>query len=125
MGDDFKTILLSFPLYYLDTSDAHDLLGYVMRNKFGNPLSIPESNEPGRLDVRAFPNPSSGLVEVFLPDIQAQCTLSLFTLSGQEVLYQDLPAPATRIDISHLPVGMYLMKVSSNHGVQVIKLIKE
>jgi hypothetical protein len=33
MGDDHKTVWLSFPLYYLDTADARKLVRYVINSQ--------------------------------------------------------------------------------------------
>lgn len=56
-GDDFRSILLSFPLYYIDTSDARAFLAFVMKEKFNNPLGIEPTKpvEPFYLDI--YPNP--------------------------------------------------------------------
>jgi hypothetical protein len=76
MGDDFKTILLSFPLYYLDTMNARDLVKYVLKYKFTHPVSLPGpvANHNSPLILQNYPNP-----------FKDQTTLS-FTLTGRSFI---------------------------------------
>ncbi|MDP1621432.1 MAG: M20/M25/M40 family metallo-hydrolase [Bacteroidales bacterium] len=57
MGADHKSILLSFPLYYLDTTDAREFLHYVVTKKFGNPVGILQTPLSDPFALQVFPNP--------------------------------------------------------------------
>jgi hypothetical protein len=56
MGNDFRTILLSFPLCYIDTGDARSLMLHVIKNKFNNPTGITQISN-NALRVTIYPNP--------------------------------------------------------------------
>lgn len=67
---DFKTILLSFPLYYLDTADARSLVNYVIKTKFANTLGIEPDGNTRDLSVKVFPNPANDQTSLsfFIPE---------------------------------------------------------
>ena len=48
MGGANKTIMLSFPLWYLDTADARGLMKYVVTEKFNYPIGIEENKKSVR-----------------------------------------------------------------------------
>jgi hypothetical protein len=125
MGDDFKTILLSFPLYYIDTADARRLMKHVITNKFVNPLGVPEKQYFSNLNLQIFPNPSSSFITVSLKVNYSGSTLSIFNLNGQEILRQTIFETKTQIDISHLPSGIYIVRVMNEREVKVGKIVKE
>lgn len=124
LGNDYKTILLSFPLYYLDTADARRLMKHVIRNKFVNPLGIPWTADSGNSGMKIFPNPSSGLFTLSLPDIFSEGALSILNLNGRELMKQPISGPTAQVDISYLPRGLYTVKVLADGMIQVGKIIK-
>ena len=86
MGSDHKSILLSFPLYYLDTNDARTFLHFVINNKFGNPLGVSHSNPPSYFGLKVFPNPVKNTCNVtFTLDKPGQVRLSLLSVTGKRV----------------------------------------
>ena len=49
----------------------------------------------------------------------------VFNLLGQEVVSRTVNANQSQIDMSHLPTGTYMVKVTADNQVKTIKVIKE
>ena len=71
------------------------------------------------------PNPASDTVNITLSNANENATLEIFNTQGKQVLTSDLNAKQNQIDISELPQGMYILKVTSENGVQTERLLKE
>jgi hypothetical protein len=87
MGNDFKTILLSFPLYYMDTSDARKLMKYVMTEKFTHPVGITPSSLTGKSpELVNYPNPFSYETTIaFNLNQSSDVILTIYNMRGMEV----------------------------------------
>lgn len=71
--------------------------------------------------IMIYPNPSSGLVFVEGPNLSQ---ISVFNLMGQEVKHFDTQDTATRIDLSDLPDGVYVIKATAENGSRSIRIVK-
>ena len=107
MGDDFKTIFMSFPLYYLDTNDARNLMRYIIKYKFGHPTGIPFAAQPTDVILfQNFPNPFSDHTTIpFMVDTPTHVNLSIYSLQGIQV---------AELNNSHLESGYYTINFSSS-----------
>jgi hypothetical protein len=130
MGDDFKTILLSFPLYYMDTADARKLMKYVMTEKFTHPVGIRSPGNLSRnLNLVNYPNPfSSGTTFVFSLNQSSDVRLTLFNMHGMEVsvlVNQRLDKGSHIIKFSpgNLPPGMYQAVLQTPSVVSSRKIV--
>ena len=82
------------------------------------PVSNQESAIRGELDVRIYPNPASGVVQ-----IKAQSPIDkveVLDFQGRLVGVYERP---TSIDLSHQPSGLYFLRISSREGQVTKKLI--
>jgi len=80
-----------------------------------------------KVDVRVFPNPTTGRITL-VPSENTKAQISISNISGADVLSRssDLLANQTSLfDISGVPTGIYLLKVTSQNQSQVIRLIKQ
>jgi len=75
--------------------------------------------------MRIYPNPSSATITIELPEPTPEFQISIFNFSGQEVISSRITEPATVVDISHIPGGIYFVKCTSNDTVKVLKMVKE
>lgn len=66
-----------------------------------------------------FPNPSSGILNIENQNIQA---IQIYNIAGQKI--KEL-APQTQIDLSEISKGIYFLKLISDKGVLVNKIILE
>ncbi|GEM_PF-888925 len=73
---------------------------------------------------KCYPNPTTGLITIETPGNQIKGLLSIFNLSGQEILEKIISKQTTQLDISHLPAGIYILKVENDKTIQTVKLIK-
>lgn len=88
---------------------------------FLNGVEIKNSN-PGIFSVA--PNPATDKIIIQAPVLTSPCYLSILDLNGRELLQQVLDQPSTRVDISMFAKGVYLIKLTVDGKVQVIKLVK-
>ncbi len=96
---------------------AYDYL--VAKIKLTSVVSVQESNSITDLDV--FPNPTSGLIQIDVVPGLFQ-TVTLFNLQGQALV----PATSlqTQMDISHLPKGVYLLRLDGTGDSTVKRVVK-
>ena len=71
----------------------------------------------------AYPNPVKDMLN--LSYSQNISKVQVINLVGQEVITNSLNATQGQIDMSNLPVGTYLVRVTSDEQVKTIKVIKE
>ncbi|KAA5543396.1 thiol protease/hemagglutinin PrtT [Adhaeribacter rhizoryzae] len=73
------------------------------------------------LAVQAYPNPTTGILHLQQKkDFQQY---SLVSLTGQVLL--EVPKNTSRLDISHLPTGIYMLRIQTEEGYQVQKILKK
>ncbi|MFC2084234.1 M20/M25/M40 family metallo-hydrolase [Bacteroidota bacterium] len=88
LGDDFKVIVLSFPLYYMNADDASDLINYILAEKFGETTSISDNKSlPETFDLfQNYPNPfnPSTTIEFQIPK-ENNVSLKIYNIIGEEI----------------------------------------
>ena len=77
------------------------------------------------MSVQVYPNPANGSFNVKLEGYQKDATASLYNLAGQLIAADKVTADgkAKNINIKGLAAGTYLLKVTSEKGVQVTRLV--
>ncbi|MCX6306168.1 MAG: M20/M25/M40 family metallo-hydrolase [Bacteroidetes bacterium] len=129
LGTDHKSILLSFPLYYLDTTDAHDFMHFVMTKKFGYPVGIPGVDLTEPFAMQVFPNPVQDACNItFTLDHPGRVRLTLVSLMGQTVstwLDRKLERGTHRLHFSTagMKPGMYEVLLQQGHETAVRKIV--
>ena len=73
MGMDYKTVVLTFPLYYMNLHQAKNLIEYVLINKFAEPTILAENKEIIPTEIvlyQNYPNPFNPktTIEYFIPE---------------------------------------------------------
>ena len=76
--------------------------------------------EPEQLDISIYPNPTNGLVTV--DGVTGQTNLSVMNAVGQVVFRTNLEADKSRVDLSHLNNGLYVLKLETDKVVAVERL---
>lgn len=72
-----------------------------------------------------LPNPAHNSVTVQVDGSMASTSISLINSLGQVVNEQTMTGNKTQLDLSHLPVGMYIVKVNCGGELMFSKLYKE
>ena len=70
-----------------------------------------------------YPNPTKGILHIDRPnDIDS---VTVYDLTGAKVLSTDLPKNNAELDVSNLPAGIYLLRITHEEGNNYIKFLKE
>lgn len=87
-GWDFKTVVLGFPLYFMNFDSARAVVRHILINKFNEPLSVSdELRVPEELFLsHAYPNPFNmqTIIRYGLKE-KSKVNLKIYNLLGQEV----------------------------------------
>ncbi len=94
---------------------------YIDNVQWGTDLGV-ESIDNSNFSY--YPNPVKDMLNLSY-DSQNITAVSVFNLIGQEVIVKAVNANQTAVDMSNLPNGTYLVKVTSENQVKNIKVIKQ
>lgn len=75
--------------------------------------------------VFVYPNPTSDRIDVVLDGSNKEAIIEIIDICGRTVVYTKSNAEKTTIDVSKLPEGSYLIKVTSSSLITLEKLIIE
>ncbi|MFH1159969.1 MAG: T9SS type A sorting domain-containing protein [bacterium] len=131
LGDDFKVIVLSVPVYYLDTLDAKTLLEFVVNEKFKSSTGIGDTPRRRSLVTRltSQPNPCREETTVnYRLSAETPVTLDLYTQTGTRVLHweEGRKGPGSHRVVLPLPgfsKGFYLLVLQAGNEIYMAKLI--
>jgi len=78
-------------------------------------------------DLLVFPNPASNVIKIDLhqPNTLQYSTVSIYSINGQLLLQQPITDLKTKIDISNLAKGVYILKLKSDEGIVVERIVKK
>ena len=136
---------LFYPSFYGWDGIVYDLLCYTRNGElfYQNPtyatcyysnlsvVSIDTQN-----DISIFPNPSTGQLTISLPNPSEGGAYTAESVEIYDIVGKNLPikrhcgldpqSPAnTQIDVSHLANGIYFMKIQTDKGMSVKKIVKQ
>jgi hypothetical protein len=89
-----------------------------------NVTTLGISADKNNLDVSVFPNPSTGLFNLTLPEGQAY-QLIVTDLTGKVIQHETIGSKAARIDLSKEAKGVYMLKIVSENKIATRKLVIE
>jgi GR25 family glycosyltransferase involved in LPS biosynthesis len=130
MGNDFKTILLSFPLYYIDTSNAQKLMKYVMTEKFTHPVGMePLHAKVDDVKLICYPNPFSSMTTfTFRLREPSYVNLAVYNMQGIRITqladrkfkngYHEI-----RFSAGNLPPGIYHAVLQTSDAVTSTRIV--
>jgi Secretion system C-terminal sorting domain len=88
-------------------------------------VSVRQSTK-GRISIT--PNPTSDKINIYLnQDIgsDSKATMTLYDVTGRQVLTQTITTDACQLDLSNLAKGVYVLTVQSNNAVYQEKIIRQ
>jgi hypothetical protein len=80
-------------------------------------------NEVRNSAVSVYPNPSNDYISVNLNNGQEVQSLKISSLLGEELLQVNQPGSQSKMDISTLPSGLYLLSVATADGRTLVKSV--
>ncbi len=132
IGNDFKTITISFPLYYMNKDQAKELIQYILTTKFDEVMPVDEyTNEiPVSYQLEQnFPNPfnPSTRIAYSIPE-DGFVKLAVYNLLGEEVAsivnsVQKAGRYEVKFDASQLSSGVYIYRIESSNFTAAKKLM--
>jgi hypothetical protein len=87
------------------------------------PATAIDNNFQAEKSCRIFPNPTSGIIQIYTPDNEPVNRFEVFNMLGKLVLFVDHPQD-NNLDLSDFPNGIYLVKMQSKSGIYSHKIIK-
>jgi hypothetical protein len=110
--------------------ESYSYLGnniYIDNFSISSPVSV-INRIPNEPDILIFPNPTTGIVDVYFQNMEGKVTLRVFDLTGR-VVYEvktDLLTDKVReMDLSSLEKGVYFIEVAGKQSGNVKRLIKQ
>jgi hypothetical protein len=90
-------------------------------------------NEPPRQtnnlqnSLKIYPNPATDkiTIEPSEADIIMNGTVSVYGMTGQQIVKQHVPGQRLELNVSALPVGIYFVRMVNNEKIEFGKFIKE
>jgi hypothetical protein len=132
IGNDFKTITLSFPLYYMNKDQAKSLIEYILTNKFDEVMPVDEqiSEIPSAYQLyQNYPNPfnPSTTISYSIPE-DGFVKLAVYNMLGEEVAtivnnVQKAGRYEVNFDGSSLSSGVYVYRMEAANYTASKKLI--
>jgi len=133
IGEDFSAVVLSFPLYYMNESEAYEFINYVFSEKFGLITNV-DADDTEQIPLtfslkQNFPNPfnPSTNIEFSIPQNQ-KVTLKVYDILGRLVttlVDRELNAGNHKVTFNagDLSSGVYLYSINAGEFNATKKLI--
>lgn len=113
-------------LWYLFAGVDHNpgtkKYGFSIRCVKDITTGLGDINYPGK--IKLYPNPSNSRITIECAENQ-NIDLLVYNLFGEMVMHSVLTKSTNEIDISSLPKGVYILKITGERGTMQQKLIKE
>ncbi|MDR2425243.1 MAG: T9SS type A sorting domain-containing protein [Prevotellaceae bacterium] len=86
-----------------------------------------ENVEDKTLNVKVYPNPTSGILDVEVDNLQAnqRARLEIYTFAGRQVKRIERLQNRQSLDISNQPAGIYLFRIVVDEKSATLKVIKQ
>ncbi len=76
-------------------------------------------------DIKIYPNPSKDIFNVRCDCFDNSSSYRIYNALGQLMIEQKLFSITTQIDLSKYPAGLYYLKINTQNGEEITKLLKE
>ncbi len=75
--------------------------------------------------ISVFPNPVNNVLTINIPDLDKTADIRIFDMYGKLLLQQNTNLASTRLNVSLLVAGTYMVKIRNNNKESIIKIVKE
>lgn len=103
---------------YFDFNPA--IITNTWNTTFVESLGIVESDFS---HLTVFPNPVKNVLQISNTSILT--TIEITSILGKQILFKNVDALTSEIDLSEISNGVYFVKINSGYGEQIVKIIKE
>ncbi len=76
-------------------------------------------------DVKVYPNPAKNSIFIEVDELKNNYFIALTDISGKELKNQKISENVSKIDITGLSSGIYILKIISTKETQIVKIIVE
>lgn len=90
----------------------------------GSSAMTATGSAPATLGLSVYPNPASHAIAITTTQTFSAGILTISNSHGEAVLKQNAGSGETRVDISNLPNGIYIVRLINSHGTDVKTWIK-
>jgi hypothetical protein len=132
IGNDFKSITLSFPLYYMNKNQAKSFIEFILTNKFEEVMAVDEpiAELPSSYNLlQNYPNPfnPTTTIRYALPE-DGFVKLAVYNMLGEEVAeIVNTQQKAGKYEVSfsagNLSSGVYVYRLETSKYISSKKLI--
>ncbi len=133
IGNNYKTVILSFPMYYMDMDKSKELLHYILNDKFNELTDIDDQREVVIDKYRLFqnyPNPFNPITTIEFSIAKREfVSVNVYDLLGSEVanlIKKELGQGTYSIEFSAsggLSSGIYFYKIEAGSFVETKKMV--
>ena len=75
--------------------------------------------------VKIFPNPSNNILNVKFPTTTGSSNIEMYSVQGKKIFSRELNDTTSRLDISNLTSGLYLVKITTESHSYTTKIVKQ
>jgi hypothetical protein len=129
LGDDYKLILLSVPLFYLDSIEAKYLVELVVNDKFRSTVDVREQEAGGDGITGIYPNPARGTATIgYQIAKRSLVSAEVYDLNGYRVFSrpvqtEEAGSHVISFDVSRFSPGLYLVNIKTGKRIFSGKLM--
>lgn len=131
IGSNFKTVTLSFPLFYMNLNESKNLIHYILTSKFHEDSYVKEySKNNNYFDIyQPYPNPASKDFTLnYFVNEDCKLNISLFDINGK-ILSILVDQKQTKgfyklmINTNNLENGIYYIKANNDKQSKTVKAV--
>ncbi len=96
---------------------------YYYYGPLAGPFTFSTASIETPLEVKLFPNPTYGPIEISSNDIIKE--IKIYSIPGQELFTVEVNDFHLKVDLSDFDPGLYLVKIFTDKGTGLYKVVKE
>nr|WP_319997168.1 T9SS type A sorting domain-containing protein [uncultured Draconibacterium sp.] len=114
----------TFPTGDVRTNDPN---GYAVVDDLELVYDTPTSvdDEFTKKDIIAFPNPTTGLINLKIREIGVDANIQLFDLIGNKLMEKSAESDVEQIDLKNFSSGVYFLHITKDMKKKTIKIVKQ
>lgn len=129
---DSGTITLTFYTHYCELTDYHaNLITYLPTDSIITPITMLVHDNTGVAEHNVasawsvYPNPTSGMLTISSPNNEEVYHACIYDIYGKLIRQEILKGAPYKINLQHLPNGVYILKMNNETEVNTFKIVKK